>query len=309
MSEVVAAAPVAASPTPAATTAPVGPAKQVPSSPSEAKPEAAPEAKAAALFHDITIDGKKQRVTTDQLLKMAELGGAANRRFEEAAKMRKEAEAIISRSRNPKDAIKQLSDPKLGLKKEEIAAAMEEWYTENVIAESEMTPEQREHAAAKRRLAEYDQKEKAEADRLAAEQEQAKDAAEIKKVQQEIIDTLEESGLPKTGFVVSRMAHWIRVNENKNLNAPRSLLIEQVRGEMRNNLLGLTEAADGEMLVNLLGEGTVKKLRKYDLDQIRSKRGQSTAQPPKPVQLVQNQPERLSIQEMKRRERDPNLWK
>lgn len=258
---------------------------------------------------EYVADGKKRRVTKEEALKrLLPLADTSYNRLEEAAAMRKQADSVLSRMKDPKKAIEFLQDPELGLKKEEVKAAFEDWYKTNYIDREAMTPEQREHADLKARLSKYEEQEvnqKKEAERKLNEELDSRTAQET---QQEIIKTVEESGLPKSKFTVSRIAYWTRLNEAKGINAPRELVIGQVKKELRDVVESVCAAADGDMLFEVLGEATVKKVRSHDLARIRAKRNQVA-----PVQTpVQDDPfairpnERITESEVRRRMRE---WK
>lgn len=310
MSEVATAAPVAtsapaegANPT-AQTNMPVTPASKAGAS--EPKAEAAPKT-AAEEFFDVPVNGKTVKMTRADLLKEASLSKGAFQKFEEAAKMRREAENVLSRLRDPREAVKLLNDPKMGLDKNQIREAFEEWYSENVIKPAEMSPEQKRAHEAEQKMADYERQLKEYKQKEEELQNRHLDTEAAQTLQQEIIGLIEKSGLPKTRFTTSRIAYWLRVNEAKGLNAPADLILKQVQKETRDVMGSLVEASDGDMLVNLLGENTVKKLRAYDLARIRAKRGQVA--PAENAQPEEQQPktrETITESEWKRRLRDWN---
>lgn len=303
------AAPVTA--TPAAAPAPAA-ATTIPATNGQPKPATAPaaEPKTAAELYEIVIDGKPEKMTLDEMKRHAQLGKGSHKKFEEAAKMRQEAEEIVSQMKDPNRVFKMLSDPKFGLSKDQIVKSMEDWYSDNVIKPSEMTPEQLRLKEAEERLKSYEEKEAAAKKQQEEEQERSRDQELAKKLQDEVLECLNGSGLPKTKFTASRLAHWMRINESKGLNAPAELIIEQVRKEARGIMSSMLENADAEMLANLVGEGTIKKIRAYDLERIRAKRGQSSPQPVKEQSFQpQNQNEKISVEEVQRRLRDTSLWK
>ncbi len=274
----------------------------------------APAKAAAPEYYEVPVDGKIERMTLDEMKRHVSLAKGSNKRFEEAAQMRKEAETLISNLKDPRKAIRTLQDPKFGLSKDQIAEAMEEWYATEVIKPSQMTPEQRELAEAKARLKTYDDAKEAEAKEREIKEtqskEQAEDAEHAKHVQNQVLEALKEANLPKTKFTANRLAYWMRVNESKGINAPAALLVEQVRGEAKKIMSSMLEAADGDVLASLVGDETIKKIRRYDLERIRANRGQS----PKPVQANEstqdvNNQEKISLDEVRRRSRDPKLWK
>src|SRR4051812_36257050 len=105
-----------------------------PSQPANANPAPAKAAEgqntetkpAGQKFYEI----EGERVSADEYKRMKSLASGSHKKFEEAALMRKEAENVLSKLRDPKQAIRLLEDPKLGLNRDQIVAAMEEWYNE-----------------------------------------------------------------------------------------------------------------------------------------------------------------------------------
>lgn len=223
-------------------------------------------------LHEMKWNGKTERVSLETMRKRAELAEGANERFQQAAALTKKAEATLGRLRDPKNAIAFLQDPALGLSKDEVVKEFEVWYAENVIKREKMSPEQRELSDAKVRIQKYEEEEKARKDTELKTQEEKEDAQVREQLQTEIKDVIETSGLPKTRFVAQQIAKWMRINEEKGLNAPRELIIQQVRKDLRQVMDSLVQSSDGEVLANLLGAETAHKLRKHDLTKLRESR-------------------------------------
>lgn len=256
------------------------------------KTEGKPAPKPDELF-EIKSAGKTKKVTREQLLKLAELGDGAQERFQEAAQLKKQAEGLLARMRDPKQAIALLQDPKLGLDPQQVREAFEEWYVHTHIRREKMSPEQRELEDAKEKLKQHEEEKKAEQEARQKEADAKMDAETRQALQKELIDTLETSSLPKTRFTVARLAYWNRVNHEQGINAPREMIVAQVQKEMRNIMDSMVQSSDGDVLANLLGEATVKKLRKYDLERLRAKRaGLSGTTPPAPKKTSEQQPRR-----------------
>lgn len=267
----------------------------------------APAKPAAEEWFEVPVDGKTRKMTREELIKHASLGSAAHSRFEEAAKLRKQAETFLSKLRNPKDAISLLKDPKLGLNQEEIRSEFENWYKTEYIDREAMTPEQRRLADAEARIKAYEEQEAEKKRAEEAQEEEKQTSAEAEAIQRELIGLVEKSGLPKTKYTISRLAYWSRVNETKGIKAPPELLIQQVKKEQRQLVDSLTQASDGETLLGLLGEDVVKKLRKFDVERIRARRnggGQVINQESAPIPEELKPPtERISTEEVRRRAR------
>jgi hypothetical protein len=243
------------------------PATQAGSSP--AKP---PEAQNPRTY-ELKVNGKVQKLTEEELIARARMGEAADQRFNEAAKLRKETEAHLGRLRDPEQVMDALLDPKLGYTKEQIRAKFEEWYEREFIEPEKLTEDQKKLREAEARLKKYadEDKQRAEA-KTKAEQEQLTEKARGE-IQSQIIEALDSGALPKTNFTVRRLAYWIQRNQANGFNAPTSLLVSQVRNEFTASMRDMVEASDGEKLIQLLGDGIVQKIRKYDLEQLKKLRG------------------------------------
>jgi hypothetical protein len=223
--------------------------------------------------YEVKVNGKIQRMTEDEVLARARMAEAAEQRFNEAAKIKKSAEAAIGRIRDPEQMMDALMDPALGLSKDQIRQKFEEWYEREFIEPEKLTEDQKKLREAEKQIKKYaDEAKQREQAKQQAEQEEltAKARGEI---QQQIIEALETNALPKTNFTVRRLAYWIQRNQANGFNAPTSLLVSQVRNEFNSSMRDMVESADGEALVQLLGDGIIQKLRKYDLEQLRKMRG------------------------------------
>ncbi len=121
-------------------------------------------------------------------------------------------------------------------------------------------------------------------------------------IQKELTALLEESGMPKPKFTASRLAYWIRVNEAKGIQAPKEMIIAQVQAERNAIVKSMADSLDGEPLVEALGPDIVKKIRQYDLAQIRAKRGgQAPVEDKKQSLEPPTRRERITESEVKRR--------
>lgn len=253
----------------------------------QAQPKAKPAPKAAAELFELKVNGKTVKMTKEELIQHASMGHAADQRFKEAAQMRKQAEAVIGKLRDPKSVISALQDPALGLSKDQIREQFEEWYAREFIEPESLTPEQKKLREAEAKLKKYEEDEKARAEEKLKNEQEAMTTQAREQLQGQIIEALETSGLPKTNFTIRRLAYWMQRNQANGFDAPIDVVVGQVRNEINSSLRDLVEASDGEVLIKILGDGVIQKLRKYDLEQLRKMRGQGGAQ----VQSVQEGPE------------------
>lgn len=243
----------------------------------QAQPKAKPAPKAAAELFELKVNGKTVKMTKEELIQHASMGHAADQRFKEAAQMRKQAEAVIGKLRDPKSVISALQDPALGLSKDQIREQFEEWYAREFIEPESLTPEQKKLREAEAKLKKYEEDEKARAEEKLKNEQEAMTTQAREQLQGQIIEALETSGLPKTNFTIRRLAYWMQRNQANGFDAPIDVVVGQVRNEINSSLRDLVEASDGDVLIKILGDGVIQKLRKYDLEQLRKMRGQGGA--------------------------------
>ncbi len=275
---------MAEAPAAAATTTTAAPA--APASPGKAPAEPAvpgttavktQEAKATPpKTYEVKVNGKIRKYSEEEMVARARMADAADERFNEAAQIRKQAEGLVGRIRTPEQMMEALLDPALGLTKDQVRAQFEAWYEREFIEPEKLTEDQKKLRAAEAQIKKYAEQEK---DQKTARDQAERDQLTVQargEIQKQIIEALETNSLPKTNFTVRRLAYWIQRNQENGFNAPTSLLVSQVRNEFNASIRDMVESSDGEALVQLLGDGIIQKLRKYDLDQLRKLRGSGT---------------------------------
>jgi hypothetical protein len=228
------------------------------------------QAQAQPEFFDIKVNGKTVKMTRQEVMDYASMSHAANSKFDEASKLRKSVDKIISTAKtNPIEA---LMDPTLGLTKDQIRDAFEQWYHREYIEAEKLTPEQKQLKKYEAELKAYKDAE-AEKTRKAQEDEQTDLTNKQRSyLETQIIEAIEKSGLPKSKWLAGRMAFYMRQNLTKGWDAPQDMIIRQVKQERQAIMSDLTDSSDGDTLINLLGEGVVNKIRQYDLKRLRDQR-------------------------------------
>ena len=97
-------------------------------------------------LYRVKIDGQEMEVDESELLAGYQRAKAANKRFEEAAKQRKQAEHFLKLLRT--DPVKVLQHPEVGHDVRQLA----EDYLAEIIKKEKMSPEEREKAELKEKL-------------------------------------------------------------------------------------------------------------------------------------------------------------
>ncbi len=246
--------------TPPPTSQPTAPETKAPSQPAPTPPE----------MFEVKVNGKVVKMSRDEVLGHASMSHAAQAKFEEASKSRKQVESIISRAKS--NPIEALMDPALGLTKDQIRDAFEKWYSAEYIDPETLTPEQRKLKEAESRLKKYEDDEKAKLDKEKTDQEEQLTARQREYLQGQIIEAIDKSGLPKTKFIAGRMAFYMRENLRQGWEAPIEMIVQQVKKERQAIMSDLVDSSEGDVLINMLGEGVVNKIRQHDLKQLRERR-------------------------------------
>lgn len=232
--------------------------------------EPKPNVTATPELFEVKVNGKILKMTRDEVISHASMSHAAQSKFEEATRTRKQVERIINTAKS--NPIEALMDPSLGLTKEQVRDAFERWYTQEFIEPETLTPEQRKHKENEARLKKYEEQE-AQTKRRDEQERQNKETSQQREyLQGVIIDAMEKSGLPKTKFFAERMAFYMRANLRNGWDAPMDFIVSQVKKEHRERLSGITEDSSAEQLIDMLGESIINKIRLHDLKQLRSRR-------------------------------------
>lgn len=212
--------------------------------------------------YKIKVDGEEVEMSLEEITKFAQLGKAGQKRMAEAAQIKKEAGELIDLLRSDPEAV--LSDPAILGSSEEVIK-----FAQKILArqlEDEMkSPEVREkeqlqkevEALRKQMKEESEAKSKAEYERLVAQEEE--------KLQSEINEAIDSSGLPASPFVLKRISDvLIMAAENDKQISPKQAM-NIVKKEMMKDIKELLGASPEDALEDLIGSDRIKSLRKKQL--------------------------------------------
>ncbi|HEY9664434.1 MAG TPA: hypothetical protein V6C65_38810 [Allocoleopsis sp.] len=209
----------------------------------------------------VKIDGEEQEVDEQTVVKDYERRAASHKRFEEAAKLRKEAEEILELPKKDLKAFLQ----KQGLDPQEVA---------EMLLLSQLQEEFKEVDPDKEELEKYRSKER--------EEKEAKEKEEFEKTVQEqqanfdtkIATALEGTGLSKDPYTIRSAAIFVRTCLKNGFEPDADEIKDALEGKVKNDYKSVTSSLEGEELVKWLGDELLTKIRKYDLQQLKAKRVQ-----------------------------------
>lgn len=223
------------------------------------------EAKAAAAaLKKLKIKGKEIEVDEDKYHQYAQKGAAATEAWQEAARMKREAEAFFQKLRtNPKEI---LTDPNIGFDIKQIAKDII-W---EEMQDAKLSPEEKARRDELKELQELREKEKAR-----REQEEQSKHAELKQRYSEdydrkLTETLSKAGLPKTTGTVRRMTDYMLQDIRNGVYRDPSDYVDVVRQDYISDISEMFGQLPGDAILKLIGEPVAKKMREADLARLKT---------------------------------------
>jgi hypothetical protein len=223
------------------------------------------------------IDGKETEVDEEEAIRSVQKVKAAEQRFAEASKMKKQAQQFLTQLKqattDPRIMAQILKHPQINGDFRKIA----EKYLFDLIQEEQLSPEQKELKQVKEQLAQHE-----EAKRAAKEQELTKQQSELvakhtKDYQTEIITTLDNSGLPKTEYTIARMARYMHMGLSRGVTLKAADVVDFVWKDYQRDL-GAMRSLPIDRLLEMIGPEVADKIREFDLGKVRN--GQGAGNPP-----------------------------
>lgn len=238
------------------------------------KPQgAAPAAGAVGKKKKYVVDGSEVEIDLSDEKSLDELvqrGLGANKRFKEAAKWRQHSELLVDLLRNNPMALLQKAAELSG---KDLRKTVEDWLYENHVKVEQMTPEQKkawELEQQNKKLLE--EKETREQTAKREQFEKAK-ATYSQNFERDIIKALQDGSLPKTPRTVNRMAEYMLQAMKAGARLSASDVAPLVAQDIQTELSQVLALMTPEILVKFIGDGNLKRIREYELAQIKAQGG------------------------------------
>lgn len=199
---------------------------------------------------------------TDQIKQLVQKGLSAQQRYTEAAAIRNQAQSFINALKN--DPVKVLTHPSLGLNFRDVA----EKYLYQQLQHDNMSDEEKQQHAEKEELEKY-RAEELERKRSDEQKKLEKLKEEYREnYQQQFIEALKESNIPKNDWSIKRMADYMREAIRRGAkNITPKQIAPLVKQDWENAQRELLSSLDGDDLINMLGKETAEKIRKHQIAQ------------------------------------------
>lgn len=206
----------------------------------------------------------------EEVIKHLQRSRASDKRFQEAAEVRKAAMEFIDQLRkNPR---KVLSDPSINVDIKKMA----EEILNDQIADLEKTPEQREKEDMQRRLQEYEERaKKLEEDKKLSDRQKLEFEQE-KAIELDISAALDIGGIPKTPRTVARMAEMMMIALKEGIDLSAKDIAPLVKNNTMSEFKELVTALSDDQLEDFIGKEVIGRLRKRNI--AKAKAAPQTAQ-------------------------------
>lgn len=253
--------------------------------------------------YKVKVDDQELEVDEDELLRGYQLSKASNRRFEEAARIRKEAEAQAA-------AIKQHASTLLqGLREspaETLAALgidvddLSESYVANKLQRAMMDPRELELIDTKRKLQEYEQMQQQQQMTYQQQQHQKEVEALSNEFDTKIQQALMASNLPKTPYTAHRVADILLAAAENDIDLDPATVVPQVYQELQEGLGQVASTLSGEALIDFIGPEALARIRKADVARLKNPRAEGGASyAPRPGAQGPRKAQTMSSEEFK----------
>lgn len=244
----------------------------------------------------IKVDGEEVELTRDEMIRYAQLGKAGQKRMAEAAQIKKEAMELVMLLKQDPEAV--LSDPAILGSREEVVKFAQKILAKQLEEESK-SPEVREKERLERELEELRRQMREQEEQRQREEYERLVAQEEARLDKEVTEAIESSGLPKSPFVLKRMVDvLITAAENGKDISPKQA-INIVRKEMMRDLKEFFGGTPEDLIEELIGSDRIKAIRKKQLAKIKSE----NVVPPSPnsvkptVQKAPEKSEKISVKD------------
>jgi hypothetical protein len=276
----------ASNPAAASTATPAGNPAAAPKPTAEA-PKAPTQAEIRKL--KLKLDGQDIELPEEEILKLAQMSGSAQKRWQEAAAEKKRTVEVLEFLKaNPKEALK-----RLGI---DVRKFSEETLTE-IIKQEQESPEAKKVREYEEKLREYearDNETKAEQEARQIEAERAKIIAAkqeetnkwVRQYDQLFTAALAKADVPKTPRSVARMAQLQKLNGAKGYNLDADSLAkivsEDYQKELQDQVGGFKTAEgklDGDKIMSYFGDAIIEAVTKAKISKLRGAKQQKFSTP------------------------------
>ena len=212
----------------------------------------------------IKVDGKEEEEEFDfdddeRLVKDRQLAKVAQKRIAEFAQLQKEVREFVEQLRSNPRAI--LADPDIGIDLKQLAASIMQEELENSQKSPEVLEKEKLEKELKKLREDQERKEK-EFQQKEFERLQER---EFERMDVLMSQALEKTDLPKSPYVIKKMADYMILGLQNEVDVTPEDVLPIVRDEIMSDIKAMFTAMPEEVIENWLGKDMIAKLRKRSL--------------------------------------------
>ena len=203
------------------------------------------------------IDDNPEAV--EYMTRQLQMSKAAQKRMGEHAQLQKEVKYFLDELRkNPR---KILSDPTIGIDVKQLAAQI----IEEEIANSQKSPEQLEKEKLEAELKSLQEEREQEREELRQKEFERLQEIEYERYDNLMSKALETSDLPKSPYVVKKMADYMLLGLNEGIDVSPEDVLPLVREEIQNDLREMFAVMPDEVIEKIVGKDVFSRVRKKNV--------------------------------------------
>jgi hypothetical protein len=245
------------------TTAPVGEQVSDDSSSVEAK-VTIPEVRK----HKIKVYGKEHELPEEKVLQYAQKGFASDEKFQQAAKLEKQAQEVLSGIKSKESFFKSMESAGLDRK---AARALLEDVLRAEYEEDELPEEEKTRRSERSELEKYKQKEKEEQEKWSKQKEEAETAKVTEQLETEMVDAISKSALPKNELFAKAAFNYMAAALGQGMDLTAKEAVRLVETDFYENIKATLSSLDSKSLKSLVGDKAIQALIKENLVEAQSK--------------------------------------
>lgn len=218
---------------------------------------------------DIPEDPEVVKWMTSQL----QLAKMAQNRAREKSNLEKDVEQFFGALR--KDPRSVLLDPSLGLDMDKIVQE----YMEQKIQDSQKSPEQLEKEKLEKEIKKIREEREKEKEEFQKKELERLQEQEFNRYDNLMSKALESSDLPKSPYVVKKIADYMLLGLENGFDVNPEDVLPMVKEEIYDDLKSMFQVMPSEVIEKVLGKDIVGKIRKSNIQKVRSAGGPSKPAP------------------------------
>lgn len=215
--------------------------------------------------YQLKVDGKVMdwEGTDEDIVRELQLSKKARKEIQESATLKKELALFVEALKN--DPASVLADPAIGVDIKRFA----EQILAQTLEEEAKSPEQREREQLEKEVEQLRKEIKEREERQRNEEYERMVSQHESDLEEKVEEALNTSGLPKSPYVLKRMADVMLSVMNKGKDITPKKALEIVRKEMNKDIKDMFAATPEEVLEELIGSDNIKRLNKRQLAKLK----------------------------------------